>query len=197
MVRTMLNLSSKVRQELSRALSGSHYERNDAGIFFPRAKLQFGGVFGASVDNGPMQYTHNSYANEGLNAMLNAFLTGGAQPTGLYLAPFTNNVAPTAALTAATFAATQGEYIGYTQAVRQTWTPNGASTAQLVSNSNAPATFTVGTTAATVYGAGLLTVSTMSATTGTLVAAGLFGVANTLNPGSTLTVQYGLTATAT
>lgn len=192
----MQTFSTKVRQELLRALRGFKYERNDKGLFFAGSRLQFGGVFGSSVDGGPMAYGHNSFAGEGLNAMLDAFLSQGQQPTGLYLAPFTNNVSPTSALGAATFASTQGEYAGYTQGVRQQWVSNGAAVNQTKSNSNAPAQFTVGATAATVYGAGLLTVSTMSATTGVLVAAGLFGTANSLNSGSVLSVEYNLTATA-
>lgn len=196
MVTAMQTFSSKVRQELLRALRSFKYERNEHGIFVSGANIQFGGVFGGAVNGGPMAYGHNAFAGEGLNAMLDAFLSQGTQPTGLYLAPFTNNVTPTSALTAANFAATQGEYAGYTEGARQQWVSNGPATNQVKSNSSAPAAFTVGASAATCYGAGLLTVSGKSATTGVLVAAGLFGVANTLNSGSTLTVEYNLTATA-
>lgn len=193
----MLNLSPAVRTELARALRDSHYEMAPAGVLFPRAGLLLGGVFGCRIDDGPMHYGPNAVANEGINAMLDVFFHAGAQTTAWFIAPFTTNVAPTAALTAAAFAATQGEYTAYTEAARQAWTVDAAPTAQIIQNSVAPAVFTIGVAAATICGAGLLSASAKGATTGTLAAAGLFGVSNTLNPGSKLTVTYQLTGTST
>lgn len=192
----MIQLSNAARNEFARALRLHKYERAPTGILFPHAHLLFGGVFGASVDGGPMVWGDNSVTNECINAMLNTFFTQAAQPTAWYMAPFSNNLAPTNALTAATFTATQGEYTGYVEVARQVWTPNGASTTQVVQNSNAAATFTVGTTAVTLYGAALLSASAKSATTGVCAAAGLFGTANALNPGSKITTQYALSASA-
>lgn len=194
----MQNFSSKVRNELLRALRNFRYERNEQGLFIAGANLQFGGAFGSAVDGGPISYGHNAFANEGLNVLLDAFFSQGTQPVGFYLAPFSNNLAPTNALTAATFTSTQGEYTGYTQTARPQWVSNGAAANQTKSNSAAPGSVTIGASAATVYGAALIaSASAKSATTGTMAAAGLFGSANVLNPGSTLTMEYTLTATAT
>lgn len=195
-----MTIRERFKAEFLRALRNFRYERTDTGVLFPDQKMSFGGVFRTSVDGSAWSPEwHNTVALENLDAMLSCYFDNGAAaiPTGFFVAPFTNNVAPTSALTAATFTATQGEWTGYTQATRVQWVPNGASSGQTVSNSVAPATFTVGATAATVYGAAVIaTVSAKSATTGTLVGAALFGAANTLNAGSTLQVQYSLSATA-
>lgn len=193
---TMIKMTSKLRAELSRAFRGHKYDRTDSGLYFSGAKVLFGGVFGCSVDGGPMTWGPNAFANEAINGLLNAFFNQGAQPTAWYLAPFSSNTTPTTALTAAAFASTQGEYTAYTQGTRQVWTPDGASTAQSMVNSSAPAQITIGASAVTLYGAGLLSTSTKGGTTGTLAAAGLFGTANALNPASTLSMQYTLSASA-
>ena len=195
-----MTIRERFKAEFARALRNFRYERTGAGIYFPAQKMSFGGVFSTSVDGGAWSPKwHNTVALENLDAMLSCYLNNGSTPipTGFFVAPFVNNVAPTSSLTAATFAATQGEWTGYTQSTRVQWTPNGPSSGQTMSNSTAPATFTVGATAATVYGAAVIaTASAKGATTGTLVGAALFGAANTLNPGSTLQVQYSLSATA-
>ena len=193
MVTDMLN---RLKAEFARALRNFHYERTENGVWFPAQKAGFGGIFATSVDGAPWQHHKNTVALEGLDAQLSTYFNNGAPPTGFYLAPFTNNVAPTSALTAALFASTLGEYTGYTQATRAAWVPNGPSAAQTVSNSNAPGAFTVGAAAVNVTGAALLaTASAKGATTGVLVAAALFSTANSLNPGSTLKVQYSLAGT--
>ncbi len=191
-----MQMLPKFKSEFARALRNFQYERTDLGVVFPKQKLVIGGVFSASVDGGPMIVGNNTLALQCLDSMLSVYFDNQAAPVAFYVAPFTNNIAPTSALTAATFTATQGEYTGYTQAARTAWTPNGASSGQTVSNSASPALFTVGASAATVAGAGLLTASAKGATTGVLVAAALFATPNALNPGSSLSIQYSLAATA-
>lgn len=194
--------NSKLKNELARRLRSFAYERTGNGVFFPKANITFGGVFGYRIDDGEMRYVpalsyaDNAVTNELVNAILNCYFNNGSPPTGFYVAPFTSSTTPTNALTAATFAATQSEYTSYNETARQAWTSNGASSAQSLSNSNAPAVFTIGTGGATLTGAGVLTASGKGATTGVLVAAALFDTANTLNAGSKLTVEYSLSATA-
>lgn len=191
-----MNILEKLKADFVRALRQFHYERTDGGVFFPRQKFTLGGVFSVSQDGGPWVPSHNTVALEGLDSILTCWFNNTAPYTALYIAPFTNNTTPSSSLTAATFAATQGEYTGYTQTTRVQWVPNGASSGQTVSNSNAPAQFTVGTSAATVAGAGLIAnASAKSATTGVLAAAALFTTPNSLNPGSTLSIQYSISAT--
>lgn len=191
-----MNILKQFKAEFARALRNFHYERSPNGLYFPKQKILFGGIFHVSQDGGPWVASHNTVALEGLDATLTCYYNNTAAPTAFYIAPFSNNTTPSSSLTAATFASTQGEYTGYTQATRVAWTPNGASSGQTVSNSNSPAQFTIGSSAATVTGAGLIaTASGKGATTGVLSAAALFGSANSLNPGSTLSIQYSLSAT--
>ncbi|MGC1549377.1 MAG: hypothetical protein WA777_12680 [Rhodanobacter sp.] len=181
--------------EFARAMRNFQYEKTINGLYFPKQKIVMGGIFGHSVDGSPMVSDHNTAALEGLDAILSCYFNNGAPPPGFYIAPFTNNVAPSSALTAATFAETQGEYTGYTQPTRVQWVPNGNSAAQTMSNSVAVATFTVGAAAVTITGAGMIAnAPAKSAVAGELTAAALFGIANSLNPGSTLQVQYNFAA---
>lgn len=179
--------------EFSRALRNFRYERSPAGIYFPAQDAMCGGVFSTQEEGGEWVRHKNTVTLEYLDKILSDWFNGGAAPTGFYIAPFINNVAPTSALTAATFAGTQGEYIDYTETGRVPWVSNGIAVSQKVSNSNAVAEFTIGAAAATIRGAGLLTAPDKGATTGVLVAAALFSTANTLNAGSTLKIKYELT----
>lgn len=188
----LLNLKT----ELGRALRNFKYERTQSGLFFPASGVCVGGVFTARVDDGPANIANNTVTLECLDDMLTVYLGNGGQTNAFYIAPFINNVAPSSALTGATFAATQGEYVGYTAATRLAWTPDGPSVGQTMGNTAAPAMFVIGAAAATVSGAGLLTTSTKGATTGKLVAAALFATPNALNPASKLSIEYSLSATA-
>lgn len=189
----MKDLSARVRAEFLRALRNFRYERTKSGIYFPRADAAFGGTFFHRIDGGDWCFDDNVAALEGLDLILSVVFAGGvvAVPSTYSLAPFSNNTAPSSSLTAATFAATQGEYTGYTQTTRQTWTPNGVSSGQQVSNTNAIATFTIGAQSATLTGAGLIANATgKGATTGTLIGASLFSTPNVLSPGSTFQLSY-------
>lgn len=188
---TAVQMISRIKNEFARAMRNFRYERTPEGLYFAAQKVLFGGHFEVSQDGGPWVSAKNTAALEGLDLMLSTFFNNGSPPTTFSLAPFTNNTTPSSSLTAATFTASQGEYVGYTQTTRVAWVQNGASSGQTVSNSNSPATFTIGSSAATIAGAGLIASATAKgATTGTLIAAALFGVPNSLNPGSTLQVQY-------
>lgn len=180
------------KAEFARALRNFRYERTETGVWFPAQKAGFGGLFEAILCDGTTVPGKNTVTLPWLDNLLDAYFNNSSAPSGCYIAPFTNNTAPSPTLTAATFAGTQGEYTGYTQATRVAWVSNGASTAQTVSNSNAPAEFTIGASATTIRGAGLLTASAKGAGTGVLVAAALFDAGNTLNPGSTLKIKYSL-----
>lgn len=201
---SLMNFSAAVRNELGRALRNYKYEKTPNGILFNNSGLLFGGVFGSKEllpgmhpEDVAWGYGPNAVGNEFINDALNAKFNGVVGSTAWYFAPFTNNLAPTSSLRAAQFAGTQAEYQGYTEGVRQLWVSNGTSTAQSVSNSSSPAQITIGSVAATNYGAGLLSASAMGATTGEFGAGGLFGTANTLSPGSKLLMTYTLTGTST
>lgn len=191
-------MNAALLSDLRRALKAHSYERTGTGVLLPAAHMLIGGVFSARIDGGgPIMAGHNAVANEFIDLMFNIVLGNASAPSAWFVAPFTSSTTPTSSLTAATFAATQTEYTGYTEATRQQWTKDALSTAQSMTNAQAPATFTVGTGGATITGAALLSASAKSGVTGTLAAAGLFAAANTLGAGSKLTVQYGLNGTAT
>lgn len=192
-----MKITQALKNELRRALRNFKYETTDGGVFFPSSRILFGGVFSCRIDGGPLLVGRNAVATQFVNMMLNTTLGNAAAPAAWYVAPFTSSTAPTTALTGATFTATQTEYTGYTQSTRQQWVKDALASAQAIQNANAPASFTIGTGGATITGAGLLSTSAKSDTTGTLAAAGLFSSANTLGAGSTLTVEYQLTGTAT
>jgi hypothetical protein len=193
---TTVQMLSRLKNEFARAMRNFRYERTPEGLYFAAQKALFGGVFSARVGDGPWAQSCNTVALEGIDDLFSVFFHNGSSPTVFSLAPFTNNTNPSSALTAATFAGTQGEYVGYTQATRVAWTPNGPSVGQTVSNSAAPASFTIGASAVTITGAGFIAAApAKGATTGTLIAASLFSVPNSLNPGSTLQLQYSLSGT--
>lgn len=191
---TSMSDMTKYRGEFARALANHRYEVMDDGrVLIPSAGAAFGGVFSHRVDGGAWEIDGNIVVNEALNDVLSVYFASGAQRTAFYIAPFINNTTPVATLTGATFAATQGEFTNYTEATRQVWTP-GAIAAQAVSNTAAAARFTIGTGGGTVRGAGLLTNSVKSATTGICVAAAMFDSASVLNAGSKLDIEYSITA---
>lgn len=193
---TAVHKLSHFFSEFARAMRNFRYERTENGLYFPDQKMRMGGIFSVSENGGPWVPSHNTVALQGIDAIFSTYFDNGSPPTGFYLAPFTNNTTPSSALTAATFAATQGEYTGYTESTRVQWVPNGASAAQTVSNSASPASFTIGASAVTITGAGFIaSASGKGATTGVLIAAALFGSPNSLNPGSTLQLQYNLAGT--
>lgn len=176
--------------EFLRALANGHYERTPSGIVFPRQRVHLGGVFTALADGVPVALGHNLVMNAALNTFLNQLFRNAAQNPNYYIAPFSNNLAPVATLTAANFNENQTEFVNYTEASRPAWTTNGASTAQALSNSNSLAQYTFGTGGGTVHGAALFTVATKGASTGLLVSAGLFDSSAALNAGGRLQIQY-------
>lgn len=193
----MVNMMIKTRlaSALALALRTFKYERTDTGLYFTKQRIGLGGVFSHQLDDGPWHADHNAYALEALDKMLSDWFNNGSNPAAFYIAPFTNVVTPASSLKAADFASTLGELTGYVEGARQTWTPNGNSVAQTMSNSNAVAVFTGGASAATIRGAGLLTSGVKGGAGGVLVAASRFATDNQLNPGSTFKIKYDLVAT--
>jgi hypothetical protein len=187
---TDMSMKAKFFAEFARALRNFRYERTRSGLWFPAQKIAVGGVFEHQIDDGPWLADHNAYALEGLDAMMSCWFNNGSVPTAFYIAPFTNAVTPASSLTAANFTSTLAEFTGYTETARQAWTPNGNASAQTMSNSDAPAVFTGGSTAATIRGAVMVTSAIKGDGTGVAVAGARFGADNPLNPGGTLKIKY-------
>lgn len=146
--------------------------------FIEQARTRFGssakwyGQFGYSVNGGEYEWCQNRVVDQGINYMLNAALRGEGVLSAYYIAPFAANVTPAANLTAATFTATLTEFTNYDEAARPQWVTDAAATALVLENAAAPALFTIaGGAQTTIWGAGLLSVSPKSSTSGILVAA--------------------------
>jgi hypothetical protein len=136
----------------------------------------------------------NLIPTEGLNYMLGAALTGVTQATTWYVALFEGNYTPIAGVTAATFPAAATESTAYDEAARVTWTP-GSISAGSVSNTASKAVFTMNATKA-IYGIAQTSVSTKSATTGTLVSVARFAAVKNVVATDVLNVTSTLTATS-
>lgn len=153
----------------------------------------------AVVDEEGFAWGANRVVNQGLNHFLNAGLRGQDVVSTFYLAPFAANVTPAANLTASTLASTLTEFTNYTEPSRPVWTPDGAATAQTLTNAAAPALLTVGTGAqTTIYGAALVSAQAKEATSGIVIAAGRLPTGLTgLAEGYEVRLRYRINGTST
>jgi len=105
----------------------------------------------------------NLCPDEFINHVLDVALSGGSQISTWYMLLFSDNHTPAAGDTYATPGFTEAD--GYDEAVRPTWNEGGVS-AKSITNSSNKATFTMDGTDGTVYGTGLVSVSTKNDTVG-------------------------------
>ena len=113
--------------------------------------------------------TKNVVTNQGLTAMVNIMLAGGAQITSWYLGLFTGNYTPVGTDVAATFPTNASEATGYTAGARQQFVPT-TPTSPTVGNAASRASFTFNGSQ-TIYGAFLSSSGVISGTSGTLFSA--------------------------
>lgn len=160
--------------------------------------LKLGGVFTYEhVRNGEIIDTwdsHNLVVNQGLNHVLDVALHGSTQTATWYIGVFEGNYQPLATDTAATIVASSTECTAYTEGIRQIYN-EAAAASQVTTNVASKATFTFNATK-TIYGAFLSSVSTLSATTGVLLAADKAGTAKSVTSGDQLLITYAITLTA-
>ena len=130
---------------------------------------------------------HNIVVDNGVNVTLNNLFNQGTEYSTWYMG-FLNNYTPVAGSTMTNFGG--NEFTAYDEAARQSYTPNGASTAKLISNSSAPVVITCSTDSSTIYGVFLASSSTKSETASQALSAILFSSAKGLDDGETLTVTY-------
>jgi hypothetical protein len=190
-------MDSRLNRELRRAARNFHYERDEeGGILFPGG-VRMGGVFDYQLNDGPIEYGPNLIVDEFLDSMLEQLFGGTAKIGTYYIAPFAGNVTPAASWTAANFTSNSTEFTAYDEAARQEWTVGSASGGS-IDNSASKASFTVSAAPSqtTIWGAGLLSASGKSATTGVLVAANKAATArDNLVEGDVITIGYTLTVT--
>lgn len=183
-------------REFARSADNFEYEVGESGIYFPRQKVIFGGVFTHDVRrNGELlgeRQDSNIVVNEGLTHVLNILFRSGTQVATWYLAPFKGNYTPLATDTAANITANSTEATEYDEAARVEYN-EAAPSSQVVTNSANRATFTFNAPI-TVYGAFLASASAKSAITGTLLSAGKFAAARAVVAADELLIRYDFTA---
>lgn len=183
-------------REFKGYIDNHQYEVSDTGIEFPKAKVA---IFGEYEDN--YGRTPNLVPTEGLNHILMVALSNTAKLNNFYLALYSGNYTPTAALTAANFAATATEIVsgteGYSNATRPGWTPT-ITAAGVMDNYAAKATFNIVTaTSLTIRGAALLSDAVKGSTSGVLISAAKFASDRIEYNGNEYNLGYRVTAQAT
>jgi len=192
-----LNLKKHIN-EFSRYVRNYQYEKGDGFIYFPKASATAGGLYIHNVNGEDERSDHNIIPDEGLNYILNQIMltSAAAVPRTWYCMLHSGSGTPSAAITAANYHATVTEITsgaeGYSQATRVLWVGDAVDTANTeVVNLASPAAFTIVTaTSLVVNGAGLTSVSTKGATSGTLISAGKFSASRTLANADTFNLKY-------
>lgn len=188
-----------------------NYERSDGGILLPINKLLMGGEFhfehrrphdGWQDDDELLIYhtidewdVENLVVNEGLNHILNTEFNAGTPISSWFLGLFQGNYTPVATDTASVIAVNSTECSSYTSATRLAWTP-AAPSAQSITNSASPATFTFNASQ-TIYGAFLISNSTISGTAGVLFSAAQFSASKSVVNLDQLLLTYTFNASST
>lgn len=184
---------SNLKRELGRALANKRYEVDeDHGvILFPTARLGLAGVFDIQKNDEEIEFFPNTLVDQFRTSALEQLFGPTAKIGTYYLAPYAGNVSPAASWTAANFTANSTEFTNYDEATRQEWIV-GAVSSFTISNSASKATFTIAAGAqTTIWGAGLLSASGKSATSGVLVAANKAASArDSLVDGDVITLGY-------
>lgn len=198
----MTDIFARHGNEIRKALAANKYDtaddgsthlRNGSGLFFA------GAMKVKDYRDGSVSLEPNLVVNQGLNHFLNAAIppTGGYTPiTQWYVAPYSGNYTPTATLTAANFTATATEFTAYDSATRLALTVATAATAQTTGNSGSEALVELSAGGPyNIYGAGIISVTAKSATTGILLAAVRFATPRlNLAGGDRLGLEYVITA---
>lgn len=190
-------MANKLARELFRAARNFRYEIDgNQHVFFPIQKVHAYGGFTAWVNDGPKSFTPNVVTNEGILAALGILFHAGTPISSWYIAPFSSSSTPVGTITGATFTSTLTEFIAYSQSTRVVWATDAASGTS-ITNTTTPAQFSINANSSNVYGAGLLSTSAKSDTTGKLYAAAQFSAPKlNMASGDNLYVTYsaGLTS---
>lgn len=191
-----MNLMAKHRAEALRRLRSGQYEVSDNGVVLvPAMGLSFAGHWETQVGDEPWHVDPNIVVNEGILHILDVALDQGAANSAFYIAPFNGAVTPAASLTAATFTGTTTEFTNYDETTRVAWA-NDAVASNAIGNNTTPATFTISTGGGTIRGAGLISASAKSATSGKLIAAARFNADKVMAAAEELRVKYIITGTS-
>lgn len=180
-------------RELLRQLANHQYEVTPSGIYFEKTQALIGGTVGHLLNGRDYRLDDNTWTTEGLNYLLDTGFNRSSAATAFYVAPFSGNVTPASTLTAATFTSTLTEATGYAESARPEYTEAAAASGS-TNNTSSRAEITANATI-TVWGCGLLSVSTKSSTSGVCLAAAKFSASRSLVSGDVLAFDYTLTIT--
>lgn len=180
-------------KDVSKFLESGDFVATDEGLLV-HGSIMARGRYYHTVNGQDERVDSNLIVAEGILYLLEAGLGTNTFDSAHYLALYTGNATPAANWTAANFTTNATESVsgteGYSEAIRQEWTP-AAAAAGVIGNLAARATFTIATaTTVTVYGAGLLSSSVKGGTTGTLVSASRFASSRILNDTDTFELGY-------
>lgn len=169
---------TKHAREFKGHIDRHDYEVADGGILFPKAGALAVGEYFVSSPGYEDSIEHNLLPTEGLNHLLMVALKDTAKLNTFYLALYSGAYTPAAGLTGATFASSATELTsnteGYSETVRQTWTPGSASSGA-IDNVASKANFTIATaTSVTIRGAALLSSNVKGGTAGVIISAARF-----------------------
>jgi len=131
----------------------------------------------------------NLVVNEGLDELLNATLAGQGDTTTWYVGLLASSPSPAAGWTKTEVGG--ADFVAYTEATLQTWTPNGAASGQSVTNSSSKAQFSINADSQTIGGAYLASANTKAVEGGAakIYSAGAFaGGDKSADSGDTLSV---------
>lgn len=179
--------------EFARAIQKEQYDVTDQGILLYRSHALIGGTMVHWLNGEDRRVDNNTFTIEGLNYLLTTGMKNGTPVAAFYVAPFSGNVTPASTLTAATFTATLTEATAYGAATRPEYI-EGTAASGSINNSASRAEITANATV-TIWGAGLLSASAKSATTGTCMAAAKFAAQRDLVNTDVLAFDYTLTIT--
>lgn len=187
----------KHRAEALRRLQNHEYElTSDGGVLVNKMGLLFAGHWETqATGEAGWSIDPNIVVNEGILHLLTTTLAQGPQKAAFYIVPFGGNVTPAASWTAANFTANATEFTNYTESTRVLWAKDAAA-ANAIGNNTTASLFTMNTGGGTVRGAGLISDSTKSATTGVLIAAARFSTDKVLAVSEELRVKYIITGTS-
>lgn len=190
----------RYRLHFAKCLLGGKYRITDGAIIVADS-LRVAGEYFHRLNERESEFTldHNLVPDQGIATILAIALTDTAKLPKFYLALTNGAAVPAAGLTAASFAATQGEIVstseGYTSPTRPQWVP-GAPVAGVVDSNANKATFTFATAASvTITGCGLLSDNGRGSTAGVLMSATKFDNARTAFNGETITLGYQVSLT--
>jgi hypothetical protein len=180
-----------MNEQLVRAVLDGRFEETELGLFFPRERLMVTGRFAYNKKGEQEEYSDNLVVTEGLNYLVGVAVKSVTPITSWFVAPFSGDVTVQATWTAANFTSNATEVTAYSSATRPAWV-GGSVTAGAVNSFAAKAEFAATSNGVVIRGAGMVSLSTKSGTTGTLLGASRFPSAKTLDTGEILEIGYGL-----